>query len=125
MAVKEREHTEVSLKEHIEKILAEKDKAINIALAAAKEAVQVAETNSEKWRANANEWREAMTDREKRFVQTSEFEEYKKSVDKALALEKERSDKKEGKGAGIIQFIGYVLFILTLIAFLIDKFSLM
>lgn len=63
----------VSLKEHIEKILDEKDKAINIALAAAKEAVGVAENNAEKWRANANEWRGAMSDREKNFVTRKEL----------------------------------------------------
>jgi len=63
----------VTLKEHFEKILAEKDKAINIALAAAKEAVLVAETNAEKWRSNANEWRAAMNDREKKFITRTEL----------------------------------------------------
>ncbi len=58
----------ISLKEYFEKVLAEKDKAINIALAAAKEAVGVAEKNAEKWRENANEWRGAMSDREKNFI---------------------------------------------------------
>lgn len=76
----------VSLKEHIEKMLAEKDKAINIALAAAKEAVQVAETNSEKWRSNANEWRGAMSDREKNFMPKTEFEEYKKNTDEKISI---------------------------------------
>lgn len=58
----------VNLKEYFEKILEEKDKAINIALAAAKEAVTVAEKNAEKWRNQANEWRAAMNDREKNFI---------------------------------------------------------
>lgn len=49
-------------------MLSEKDKAINIALAAAKEAVGVAERNAEKWRDQANEWRGAMSDREKNFI---------------------------------------------------------
>jgi len=59
---------EISLKEYFEKIMFEKDKAIDIALSAAKEAVMIAEANAEKWRSNANEWRAAMTDREKKFV---------------------------------------------------------
>lgn len=63
----------IPLKEYFEKILEEKDKAINIALAAAKEAVGVAETNAEKWRSNANEWRGAMNDREKSFVTRKEL----------------------------------------------------
>ena len=91
----------VSLKEYFEKILVEKDKAINIALAAAKEAVQIAEANAEKWRSNANEWRGAMTDREKTFMPRSEFLTYKENMEKALYVEKERSDKVEGKGMGL------------------------
>lgn len=62
----------VPLKEYFEKILEEKDKAINIALAAAKEAVGVAEKNAEKWRDQANEWRGAMNDREKKFITRGE-----------------------------------------------------
>lgn len=62
----------VSLKEYFERILAEKDKAITAALAAAKEAVGVAEKNAEKWRDQANEWRGAMTDREKKFITRGE-----------------------------------------------------
>lgn len=58
----------ISLKEYFEKILAEKDKALNAALASAKEAVSIAEANAEKWRNQANEWRGAMSDREKNFV---------------------------------------------------------
>ncbi len=63
----------VPIKEYFEKILAEKDKAINIALAAAKEAVTVAEKSAEKWRDAANEWRGAMQDRERDFLSRKEF----------------------------------------------------
>lgn len=63
----------IPLKEYFEKILTEKDKAINIALAAAKEAVGVAEANAEKWRNQSNEWRGAMNDREKNFVTRKEL----------------------------------------------------
>jgi hypothetical protein len=98
-----------TLKEYFEKVLAEKDKAINIALAAAKEAVGVAEANSEKWRSNANEWRGAMTDREKTFVSRAEFESYKTSADKALSLEKERADKGQGKNEATKYIIALLL----------------
>jgi hypothetical protein len=58
---------------------AQQDKAVVDALAAAKEAVSAAlvaadkavgkeEANAEKWRSNANEWRQAMDDRETRFL---------------------------------------------------------
>ena len=105
----------VPLKEYIEAILLEKDKAINIALAAAKEAVLVAETNAEKWRANANEWRAAMTDREKTFLPRGEFETYKVSTEKALSVEKQRGDIGQGKGAGLNQGWGYVAGVLGLL----------
>lgn len=98
-----------TLKEHIEKLLDEKDKAVNIALAAAKEAVGVAELNAEKWRDNANEWRGAMNDREKTFITKAEFESYKSAVDKALTIEKERGDFDKGKSSGLS--LGWAIFI--------------
>lgn len=91
----------VSLKEYFEKILIEKDKAINIALQAAEKAVTVAEKNAEKWRDNANEWRGAMSDREKTFATKGELETYKESTEKALKIEKERSDLIQGRGQGL------------------------
>lgn len=111
-----------SLKEHFEKILAEKDKAINIALAAAKEAVGVAEANAEKWRASANEWRGAMNDREKTFMPRSEFEAYKASVEKALSVEKERGDIGQGKGLGLNAGWAILLGLVSLIGSLIAIF---
>jgi hypothetical protein len=48
-----------------------KDKAITAALAAAEKAVMVAERNAERWRDSANEWRAAMTDKDRNFVTKS------------------------------------------------------
>lgn len=112
-----------TLKEHIEKIFIEKDKAINIALAAAKEAVQVAEQNAEKWRANANEWRGAMTDREKNFMQKEEFLAYKEATEKALSREKTISDKSEGRGTGIKDFRDWVPWAIAVAMFLWKMFE--
>lgn len=98
-----------TLKEHFEKILAEKDKAINIALAAAKEAVGVAEKNAEKWRDSANEWRGAMNDREKKFLSAETFEAYKESTEKAMIIQKERGDKGEGRSESYTKFIGWIV----------------
>lgn len=52
----------ISLKEYVDQRLLDKDKAIDIA-----------QENSDKWRANANEWREAMNDRERQFLTRREF----------------------------------------------------
>ena len=49
-------------------IAAAKEKAVEAAFTAAAEAVAVAEANAERWRDNANEWRAAMTDRERNFL---------------------------------------------------------
>lgn len=103
-----------TLKEHIEGILVERDKAINAALQAAEKAVSVAEKNAEKWRDSANEWRGAMNDREKTFMPRAEFESYKSGAEKALSLEKERGDKGEGKSTGYAQFIGYIIAVAAL-----------
>lgn len=71
--------TEVQLKEFLLALIQEadrryeqrfelQDKAVTAALAAAKEAVSIAADNADKWRANANEWRTAMDDRERQFL---------------------------------------------------------
>lgn len=75
------ENNYVSLKEHFREILAEKDKAIQVAMAAAKEAVSVAERNAEKWRDNANEWRGQSKDREDRFALKTDVSALKEIVE--------------------------------------------
>jgi len=73
------------------------EKAVNAALAASEKAVLVAETNAEKWRDNANEWRGAMTDRESKFAMRLELD----------AL-KERIDKQEGGSKGMRDVWGWI-----------------
>lgn len=63
----------VPLREYFEAILAEKDKALSAALASAEKAVLKKEEEVEKWRQNANEWRGAMSDRERDFLTRKEF----------------------------------------------------
>lgn len=71
--------TEVQLKEYLEALINEADKryeqrfvaqekATAAALAAADKANALSEANAEKWRTNANEWRQAMNDRERNFL---------------------------------------------------------
>ena len=81
----------------VREALAAQEKAVNAALAASEKAVLVAENNAEKWRANANEWRAAMNDREKGFTSSSEF-----------AALKERVDKHEGSGYGMRAMWGWI-----------------
>jgi hypothetical protein len=77
--------------------LAAQEKAVNAALVAAEKAVLVAETNAQEWRRGSNEWRQAMTDREIKFVGMSEF-----------MLLKERLDRMEGSGKGMDKLWGWI-----------------
>lgn len=101
----------ITLKEHFEKLLEEQDKrhelafrlnkeATALALSAAKEAVSVAETNSEKWRANSNEWRAAMTDRERNFMPRAEAEALGKALAEKIQALTGRQDTIAGRSDG-------------------------
>lgn len=63
----------ITLREHFEKILDEKDKAIKIALDAQEKAAVVNKDEVQRWRDSANEWRGAMNDRERDFLTRKEF----------------------------------------------------
>lgn len=87
-----------TLKVHIDQRFTDNDRALQAALASAKEAVLVAEKNAEKWRDNANEWRAAMTDRERNFASS-----------KSLSDIEQRMDKMEGASNGMKAAYGYLL----------------
>lgn len=118
------EWTISTLKEHFEKILSERDKAIDAALSAAKEAVNVAEANAEKWRTNANEWRAAMSDKDKLLMQRSEFVTYKEATEKSMQAEQKRNNIGEGRSQGYVQFIGWIVAIVSIVSSVILIISL-
>lgn len=106
------------------------------ALVAAEKAVLVAETNSEKWRGNANEWRGAMNDRERNLMPRTESEAATKgNADKidALAARMDAGDKVNaeaikqltaaldkaaGRREGLMLIFAVIAAIATVIAFL-------
>jgi hypothetical protein len=61
-----------ALKEHFEALRVDDQRAVEAALSAAKEAVTAAEVNAERWRNSSNEWRGAMSDRERTFISRAE-----------------------------------------------------
>lgn len=65
--------TDVSLKEYVDQRFDDQEKAVQAALASAEKAVDKAERQGERWRESANEWRGAMTDRERDFLSRKEF----------------------------------------------------
>lgn len=124
----EKDNTDVSLKEYIEKIFVEKDKyyerlfeekdkALNAALSTAKEAVAVAEKNAEKWRDNANEWRGAMTDKDKNLMQRSEFITFKDGYEKVVDELKSINSQGKGKMEGVKDFRDWIPWAIAIIMF--------
>ena len=62
-------HSEiVSLRDHLERLLAEHEKRETLRADAMQRALTIQERTTEQWRANANEWRSAMDDRERNFL---------------------------------------------------------
>lgn len=57
----------------VDKALAAAKEAVVAALAASEKAVDKAEVSAERWRNSANEWRGAMSDRERDFLSRKEF----------------------------------------------------
>lgn len=91
--------------------LSAQEKAVNAALVAAEKAVNVAENNAAEWRKGANEWRQAMTDREAKFVGASEFSLLKERLDRAEGkdVQRERSvDTRQSSHSNIIAIVGVV-----------------
>ena len=109
-----------SLKAYFDAVLAEKDKALSAALTSAKEAVEKSEDNSQRWREQANEWRGAMTDREKTFMSRAEFEAYRDNTDKLLAARKATQDVAQGKEKGLSLGWGVLLGAIGLVSTILN-----
>ena len=109
----------VTLKEYFEKLLSERDRAIQIELKAAKEAVKIAEDNAQKWREQANEWRSAMNDKDRLLMQRSEFVTYAGTNDKTIEEMKTRLDNMQGSSTGIQKFIGWIIAAIAITGFVI------
>lgn len=108
-----------SLKAHIEQVVAEVDRryeqrfvaqekavltaliaqkeAVTSAMTAAEKAVEKAETQAKEWRAQANEWRSTMSDREARFVTQDSFTALAEKVHDISA----RIDRTAGQSTGL------------------------
>jgi len=88
---------------HFSALMLDQKEAVIAALASAETAVNKAEYNSEKWRDSANEWRQAMDDREVKFLPRTEYTgAHQALIDRISALES-RVTKSEGAGQGLKQ----------------------
>jgi len=94
---------------HFTSLMQEHEKAVKAALAAAETAVNKAEYNSEKWRDSANEWRQAMDDREVKFLPRTEYASAHQALIERMGAMEIRITKNEGTGQGLKQGWGYLV----------------
>jgi hypothetical protein len=98
----------VSLRDYIDTMFAEKEKALQAALLAQEKAVSAAlnssdkaitkaEANAEKWRENANEWRGAMSDRDRELPSRREVETLVAGLAARLVIVEARQERIGGK----------------------------
>ncbi len=85
------------------------DKAVAAALAAAKEAVEVAEKNAEKWRDSANEWRAAMSDKDARLMTRTEVELSIHALNEKITSLSASRDVSSGKSQGANWLWGVII----------------
>jgi hypothetical protein len=94
---------------HFTALMSEHEKAVKAALASSETAVNKAEYNSEKWRDSANEWRQAMDDREVKFMPRTEYTSAHQALIDRLGAMESRITKIESTGAGLKQGWGYLV----------------
>jgi hypothetical protein len=80
--------------------LAAAEKAVNAALVAADKAVEKEQLNAEKWRNNANEWRQAMNDRETRFLGKEEAMVMVSALSNRVVVLEQRTNLAQGHTVG-------------------------
>jgi hypothetical protein len=104
----------------VQAALLAQEKAVSAALAASDKAVQKAEEGALAWRMSANEWRGAMSDRERTFVPRTEFEQsihqLNDKIDQkfdalngAIAMLSKYSEQNYGRASGRSDAWAYVL----------------
>jgi hypothetical protein len=95
------------LKEYLVQQAMAQAEAVKAALAAAEKAVNKAEANVEKWRESQNEWRAAMSDREKEFARKAEVkaqvEHLEKLAESKFKANSERIDRHEARISALEQ----------------------
>ena len=110
----------VALRDYVDAMFAEKEKALQAALLAQEKAVAAAleasdkaitkaEDNAEKWRENANEWRGAMSDRDRELPSRREVETANAAIEARLTAVEKRQDHGSGRTEGISITVGTFL----------------
>jgi hypothetical protein len=93
----------------IQAALVSQEKAVAAALAAADKAVLKAEISSKEWQAASNEWRGAMSDRERTFIPRTEHEQAIRTLNEKLDLLEKWNTRSEGRSGGMGALWGYLV----------------
>ena len=81
--------------------LSAQEKAVAAALASADKSTAKAEANAEKWRESANEWRGAMSDRDRELPSRREVEASQAALGARITALEKHQDHGTGRGEGI------------------------
>ena len=108
---------------HFSALMLDQKEAVRAALASAETAVNKAEYNSEKWRDSANEWRQAMDDREVKFLPRTEYQGAHQALIDRIGMLENRVTKNEGTGQGLKQGWSYLIAAVALVMTLLGIFA--
>lgn len=109
-----------ALKEHFERIIADqqthfeqrlldRQKYFDQIIMDREEAVKVALEQTKEWQRASNEWRGAMTDRERNFITRNEFEQSRVSMNEKIDTLKEFRSETQGRSGGHGDTITYLV----------------
>lgn len=108
--------------EHLEQVRHENalafinsDKAVQAALASAKEAVSKAEAATDKRFESVNEFRAQLNDQARLFLPRSEYDANHKALEQRVAEVNDRLNRSEGKGAGYQSSWGIIIALVTVV----------
>jgi len=98
----------VTLREYVDVRFESHEKAVDAALAAADKATSKAEMNAEKWREAANEWRGAMSDRDRELPSRREVDTGLAALDARIVILETAGNRSAGRTEGISVSTGMV-----------------
>lgn len=93
--------------------LAAQEKAVSAALASAEKATDKYEREVERWRANSNEWRAAMDDRERTFLPVDAYNAAHNPLLEDVAELKKSRDQNQGRQMAMTVFMGVAFAVIT------------
>lgn len=114
--------TEITLKEYLLDIIEEMDKRYQERFIAQKEAVDKALASNDRRLDGMNEFRATLKDQQLLFITKAEVETKYEYLAKEIAGLRESRSEGQGKGVGLKESLGYILFGIAVIGFFISKF---